>query len=91
MLVVFQPPFPILNCKIKTLSKKQNKMSKIITDIFNNLREEEEQLFEDKRLRECAKNTSTEMLKKYLSKRDNSNWNFKCSIAVDELIKRGER
>ena len=66
-------------------------MSKTITDIFNKLREEDEYLFEDKRLRECAKKTSTEMLKKYLSNRDNSNWNFKCSIANDELIKRGEK
>jgi len=66
-------------------------INKTITDIFNKLRDKEEHFFEEKKLREFAKNTSTEMLKKYISKRDNSNWNYKCSIAVDELIKRGER
>ena len=66
-------------------------INKILTDTFNKLREKEEEKFEIVRLRKIAKETKTETLKKYISNRDNSNWNFKCSIANDELIKRGEK
>ena len=66
-------------------------INKILTDTFNKLREEEEEKFEIAKLKKIAKETKTETLKKYISNRKNEDWNYKCSIANDELIKRGAK
>ena len=66
-------------------------LNDILTNTFNKLREEEEEKFDIKRWTKMAKETKTETLKKYISNRTNENWNIKCSIANDELIKRGEK
>ena len=42
-------------------------------------------------LEKIAKETKTETLKKYISNRKNEDWNYKCSIANDELIRRGAK
>jgi len=66
-------------------------MSKEITKIFNKLAEKDMQSMRIAELKGYAKKTTTKVLKKYISNRNNSQWNINCSIANDELIKRGEK
>ena len=66
-------------------------MSKEITKIFNKLADKELQSMRIAELKGYAKKTATKVLKKYISNRENSEWNINCSIANDELIKRGEK
>jgi hypothetical protein len=66
-------------------------MSKEITQIFNKLADKELQNIRISELKAYAKKTHTEYLKKYISNRENSEWNIACSIANDELIKRGAK
>jgi len=66
-------------------------MSKEITQIFNKLAEKDMQSMRIAELKGYAKKTTTKVLKKYISNRNNSQWNINCSIANDELIKRGEK
>ena len=64
-------------------------MSKEITNIFNKLASQEEEKASISNLREYAKKAKTKVLKDYISNRTNEEWDIKCSIANDELIKRG--
>ena len=64
-------------------------MSKEITNIFNKLARQEEEKASISNLREYAKKAKTKVLKDYISNRTNEEWDIKCSIANDELIKRG--
>lgn len=66
-------------------------MSKEITKIFNKLADKELQSIRISELKAYAKKTDTKVLKKYISNRKNSEWNINCSIANDELIKRGAK
>ena len=66
-------------------------MSKEITKIFNKLADKELQSMRIAELKAYAKKTTTKVLKKYISNRNNSQWNINCSIANDELIKRGDK
>ena len=66
-------------------------MSKEITKIFNKLAEKDMQSMRIAELKAYAKKTDTKVLKKYISNRKNYQWNINCSIANDELIKRGEK
>lgn len=66
-------------------------MSKEITQIFNKLAEKDMQSMRIAELKGYAKKTDTKVLKKYISNRENSEWNINCSIANDELIERGEK
>jgi hypothetical protein len=66
-------------------------MSKEITKIFNKLADKELQSIRISELKAHAKKTPTKVLKKYISDRENTDWNINCSIANDELIKRGEK
>tara|TARA_R110000782_G_scaffold104414_1_gene192102 strand:+ start:369 stop:569 length:201 start_codon:yes stop_codon:yes gene_type:complete len=66
-------------------------MSKEITKIFNKLADKELQSMRIAELKAYAKKTNTKVLKKYISNRKNYQWNINCSIANDELIKRGEK
>ena len=66
-------------------------MSKEITQIFNKLAEKDMQSMRIAELKSYAKKTATKVLKKYISNRNNSEWNINCSIANDELIKRGAK
>jgi len=66
-------------------------MSKEITQIFNKLAEKDMQSMRIAELKGYAKKTTTKVLKKYISNRNNYQWNINCSIANDELIKRGAK
>ena len=66
-------------------------MSKQITKIFNKLADKELQSIRISELKSHAKKTDTKVLKKYISNRENSEWNINCSIANDELIRRGTK
>ena len=66
-------------------------MSKEITKIFNKLADKELQSMRIAELKAYAKKTATKVLKKYISNSKNSQWNINCSIANDELIKRGAK
>ena len=79
----------IKNNKIKIMKTKG--ISKEITKIFNKLADKELQNIRLSEIKEHAKKTDTKVLKKYISDRKNSEWNINCSIANDELIKRGEK
>jgi hypothetical protein len=66
-------------------------LDKTITNIFNNLVTQEQEEYNIKTLKSHAKKTSTKDLKKYISNRTNEEWDIRCTIANDELIKRGEK
>ena len=66
-------------------------MEKQITKIFNKLAKQVEEELSYGKLKQYAEATSTELLKKYIANRTNEQWDIRCSVANDELIKRGEK
>lgn len=45
----------------------------------------------EKKLREYAKKASPKTLRQYISNKTNDEWTMECSVAKDELIRRGIR
>jgi len=68
---------------------KYSKLEGILNKTFNKLAQQEEEKWEIKKLKIEVKKTPTKTLKKFISNRTNEQWNYKCSIANDELIRRG--
>ena len=66
-------------------------MANEITRIFNKLAKQEEDRLSYGKLKKYAQAASTKVLKEYISNRTNEQWDIKCTIANDELIKRGEK
>tara|TARA_R110002167_G_scaffold50874_1_gene147775 strand:+ start:7948 stop:8145 length:198 start_codon:yes stop_codon:yes gene_type:complete len=65
-------------------------MKNEITRIFNRLATQEEDKLKYGQLKKYAQDTSTKVLKKYISNRTNEQWDINCTVANDELIKRGK-